>query len=128
MVGLFLWAPRREAVTAMLSRQSIAGTCMNETHITCELTPMEIQARREALLPGLLEQARERVELADGYRWRFEPTGPLLAAVSNMIDAERQCCRFLKFVLTLELNGGDVWLEITGPPGTVDVLDTLSDA
>jgi hypothetical protein len=47
-----------------------------------------------------------------------------MAAVKT-IDAERQCCRFLKFVLTTEPDGGDVWLEVTGPDGTREFLSTL---
>jgi hypothetical protein len=47
-----------------------------------------------------------------------------MAAVRT-IDAERQCCRFLKFALTVEPDAGDVWLEVTGPDGTTEFLSTL---
>jgi hypothetical protein len=79
------------------------------------------------LLPGLLADARERIPVADGYRWRFDPSADVLARAASTIDAERQCCRFLKFVLTVEPGGGSVWLEITGPEGTPTFLDRLSD-
>jgi len=99
---------------------------MPDLPIACELTSAEIQARREGLLPGLLAQAQERVALPQGFRWRFAASGEFLAAAAKTIDAERQCCRFLQFVLTVESNAASIWLEITGPQGTAEFLDTLS--
>jgi hypothetical protein len=98
---------------------------MSELPITCELTPAEIKARRATLLPGLLARAEERTPLPDGFRWRFTASADCLAAVAETIDAERQCCRFLRFVLTVEPGGGPIWLEITGPQGTSEFLESL---
>ena len=98
---------------------------MKELPIACELTPAELDARRRGFLQDLLAQATERVPLDDGFRWRFAPSTEVLMAAVKTIDAERQCCRFLKFVLTTEPAGGDVWLEVTGPDGTRAFLSTL---
>src|SRR3954447_19677830 len=98
---------------------------MRDLPISCELTSTEIEARREGLLPGLLARAQERLTLSNGFRWRFAPSGDFLAAAVKTIEAERQCCRFLKFVLTVEPDAGPIWLEITGPPGAVEFLATL---
>jgi len=93
--------------------------------IVCELTPAEIQARRAELLPGLLAQAEECTTLPNGFRWRFGASYEVLAAMAETINEERQCCRFLRFVLTIESDGGPMWLEITGPEGTAEFLETL---
>lgn len=98
---------------------------MKELPIACELTPAELEARRKGLLPGLLAQAAERVALDHGFRWRFAPSTEVLMAAVKTIDAERQCCRFLKFTLTVEPDAGDVWLEVTGPEGTRQFIETL---
>jgi hypothetical protein len=98
---------------------------MKELPITCELTPAELDARREGLLTGLLAQAQERITISNGLRWRFAPSTEFLTAVAKAIDAERQCCRFLKFVLTIEPGSGAMWLEVTGPEGTAEFLATL---
>ena len=98
---------------------------MKELPIACELTPAELEARRMGLLQALLAQATERVPLSDGFRWRFAPSTQVLMTAVKTIDAERRCCRFLKFVLTTEADGGDVWLEVTGPDGTREFLSTL---
>ena len=104
---------------------STEGNCMSEMPLVCELTPTEITARRATLLPGLLAHAEERTPLADGLRWRFAASAVCLAAVAETIDAERQCCRFLRFVLTVEPGGGSLWREITGPQGTSEFLTSL---
>ncbi len=98
---------------------------MKELPIACELSPAELKARREGLLPGLLAQATHRLALDNGFRWRFAPSTEVLMAAVKTIDAERQCCRFLKFNLTVEAADGDVWLEVTGPEGTKDFISSL---
>ena len=98
---------------------------MSEMPIVCALTPAEITARRATLLPGLLARAEERTPLSDGFRWRFAASAACLAAAAETIDAERQCCRFLRFVLTVEPGSGPMWLEITGPQGTSVFLESL---
>jgi hypothetical protein len=98
---------------------------MGKLPIARELTPAEITARRVILLPGLLEQAAERTPLPNGFRWRFITSGECLAAVAETINTERKCCRFLRFVVTVEPDEGPIWLEITGPPGTTEFLETL---
>jgi hypothetical protein len=45
-----------------------------------------------------------------------------LAIVATFIDLERRCCAFLRFRLTVEPGGGPIWLELTGPPGTRELL------
>jgi len=84
-----------------------------------------LDVRREELLSGLLALAQERISITNGLRWRFAPTAEFLTAAAQTIDAERQCCQFLKFVLTVEPDAGDMWLEITGPEGTAEFLNSL---
>jgi hypothetical protein len=90
--------------------------------IACTLTPEELRRGREALLPGVIARAEAHERLADGFRFRFTADAELMAAIAGMIDAERRCCRFLRFQLTAEPDEGPVWLEVTGPPGTDEFL------
>jgi len=64
--------------------------------------------------------------MADGFRWRFTPGSGLLAAIVKAIDMERQCCRFLRFELTVEPDDGPIWLEVLGPKGTAEFLEALT--
>ena len=98
---------------------------MTELPIACALTAAELQERRDGLLPGLLARALERHAVSNGYRWRFAPADDLLSALTPVLETERRCCRFLRFVMVAEPDGGPISLEVTGPPGTREFLDQL---
>jgi hypothetical protein len=90
--------------------------------IACTLTDAELARRKSQLLAGVLREAQSVEPLTDGYRWRF-PTSPvILSRLASVIDAERQCCRFLTFNIHADANLGDVVLEVTGPEGAKAVL------
>lgn len=95
---------------------------MTNLPIACTLGPAALKARREDLLGGLVRRAAERVDLPDGYGVRFEPAEGILSAIAQVVDVERQCCRFLTFELTIEPDNGPIWLEFTGPEGTREFL------
>lgn len=78
-------------------------------------------------LSRLLERAQDHEELPQGYRLRFAATEDTLFAIARTVDAERQCCRFLRFSITVEPDGGPLSLELTGPPGTGAFIATLFD-
>jgi hypothetical protein len=98
---------------------------MTDMPIVCRLSDADLARRGDALLPGLARRADKREETADGYRLRFAPDDGLLRIIADVVDAERQCCRFLRFALVVEPNLGPVWLTLSGPPGTVDMLMSL---
>ena len=93
--------------------------------IACTLTPTELRERRAGLLEGLLVSAEHAEVLPGGYRLRFAPASETLTKIASVIDAERQCCRFLRFQLTVEADLGAFWLDVTGPEGTADFLRDL---
>lgn len=96
--------------------------------ISCDLTAEAIRAGRAGLLPGLAERATSREETADGYTLVFEPSQDNLRAITATIDAERQCCRWLRFVLTAEPDNGPITLALSGPHGAREFLSALFGA
>src|SRR5688572_17301689 len=74
--------------------------------IVCTLTPEQLSAQREDLLPGLLKRADERVPLERGYRMKFTPKPGLLDEIARIVEQERGCCQFLKFQITAEPGNG----------------------
>jgi hypothetical protein len=95
--------------------------------IVCTLLPGELNARAMQLLPGLAATATNRLTIDGGWRFEFPATSETLSAIVAMVDAERQCCRFLRFQLTLEPDEGPVRLDVTGPAGTQEFLRVLLD-
>ena len=51
--------------------------------------------------------------------------GETIALIAQAVDAERHCCRFLRFGITVEPDGGPVFLDLTGPSGTRDFVNAL---
>ena len=93
--------------------------------LVCTLGPGELNARAMELLPGLVRRARTVLELDDGCRLEFSATSEVLRALTDTIEAERQCCRFLRFQLVVEPDAHGIVLEVTGPAGTKDFLNGL---
>ena len=101
---------------------------MADLPVACTLGPGALAARREGLLSELLQRARAHEELADGHRLSFAPAGDTLALIMKTVEAERQCCRFLRFQITVEPDGGLVSVELTGPSGTREFLSALFES
>ena len=98
---------------------------MSELPIACTLTPEALQTRREGLLMDLVRRTLRREDLTDGLRLEFAPSGETIALIARAVEAERHCCRFLRFGMTVEPDGGPVFLELTGPAGTRDFVSAL---
>jgi hypothetical protein len=98
---------------------------MKDMPIACSLDPAAVRAGRVGLLPGLAARAVRVDELADGLQLRFAPASGILSEIAAVIDAERQCCRFLQFDLRVEQDGGPIALSLTGPSGTREFVSQL---
>lgn len=72
-----------------------------------------------------VDLAKERSDLANGYAFRFAPDA--LETLARFIANERKCCPFMSFELTLDAESGPIWLRMTGPPGTREVLQAELD-
>ena len=98
---------------------------MGDLPVVCTLGPETLKIRRENLLADLLHRVDSHEPLPDGYRLRFAVSGDVLSLITRTIDAERRCCRFLRFQVTVEPADGPVVLELTGPPGTREFVSAL---
>jgi hypothetical protein len=69
-------------------------------------------------------QARERRVLQDpqdGYEFRFD--SDVFGDLATFIGNERRCCPFLDFTLDVAADNGAIWLTMSGPQGTRELLD-----
>ena len=98
---------------------------MPDLPIVCTLTPVALRARREGLLAALLRQSTGHELLPEGPRLRFAPSAETVASIARAVDAERHCCRFLRFTIIVEPDEGPVTLDLTGPPGTREFVVAL---
>ena len=99
---------------------------MSDLTVACLLTTPELQARRRTVLAAFRAAQLDARELLDatgeGYVFQFAPSAAQLTALAELIELERQCCPFLRFQLSVDPAGGSVWLALTGPAGTRELL------
>ena len=101
---------------------------MTDLPIACTLSPAALRARREGLLAELLRRAEDHREVPDGHRLRFAAGQDILATIARAVEAERHCCRFLRFQITVEPDDGAILLELSGPPGTREFVAALFES
>jgi hypothetical protein len=98
---------------------------MAEIPIACTLSPDALKTRRDGLLADLVQGAERHELTGAGLRVFFSPGADTLSMLVRVVDAERQCCRFLRFVIAVEPDGGPVSLELSGPSGTREFIAGL---
>ena len=98
---------------------------MGEPPVACTLTPAALRVRRDGLLAALVRRAEGREMSGERVRLRFAAGSETLASIEEVIEAERHCCRFLRFTVTVEPDEGPMVLELTGPAGTREFLASL---
>ena len=98
------------------------NTSMEQTTkiVTCKLTTPELQKRKATVIADLKSLVLERIELEDGYSFKFDGTDETLDKLNDFIKTERMCCDFFTFQLTIEEN--TALLKITGPNGAKEFL------
>jgi hypothetical protein len=101
---------------------------MADLPVVCSLDPGALNARREGLVSELLRRARTREHLANGLRVSFATTDDTFGLIMRTVELERRCCRFLRFQITVEPDGGPVSVELTGPAGTREFLSSLFES
>jgi hypothetical protein len=98
----------------------------NESAVPLACVPGAIPAAQRAThfarLRHLFDnEAQERVEVPDGYSWRFLPKA--FDEVTVFVSWERRCCPFLRFRIEVSPDAGPLWLTMTGPTGTHRFLE-----
>jgi hypothetical protein len=85
------------------------------------IAPGDRQAHFDLARELFHRRALERVALPNGYAARFP--GDMLEAVARFVANERRCCPFMSFEISFGPESAPLWLRMTGPDGTKDVLD-----
>ena len=92
---------------------------MTNLPIVCTLTPgCPRYAAGGIVGRGAATCQESRVCCLKAFASPFEPSAEAFAAVARRSDAERHCCRFVRFQITVEADGGPIALEMDGPTGT----------
>jgi hypothetical protein len=71
----------------------------------------------------LRTDVKEIRELDDGYAFGHSLDRGVLLTIAEFVANELLCCPFFEFGLTVERDGGPVWLRITGEGEAKCVLE-----
>jgi hypothetical protein len=97
----------------------------DEIPVACCLSDEELRNREATLLVQFKAAVIEREELENGYLFRVLGDKKSITLVTELIMAERECCPFLKFELSLEPGMGPVSVRMTGPAGAKEFLKSI---
>jgi hypothetical protein len=67
------------------------------------------------------EVALTRQKEPNGYAFSFPSTE--LDEVSRFVSLERRCCPFLSFSIDVEAEDGPIYLRVSGPPGSRELIE-----
>ena len=83
--------------------------------------------KREQLLNIVLDSIKHVTETESGYLLKFGTDQEDMVLISDWLLTEKICNPFLRFSLQVESNNGPISVELSGPAGTKDFLEsTLS--
>lgn len=101
------------------------STIAKDSPFACNInafTPQERKRHFDELGPALRKIKTGVRELPNGYAFQFPSDPKTFAMLAEWIDQERRCCPFFDIDLRIEREGGPVWMELTGRPGTKEFV------
>ena len=97
----------------------------DDPSIACSLTDADFRYRKANLLDRFRSAVIETGELPEGYTFRLPGDSGSIRLVSELIEAERECCPFLAFEVVALPNMGAVIVRVTGSAGTKEFVRTV---
>lgn len=97
----------------------------DEIPVACSLSDSNLRVREATLLAQFTAALIESEEVDNGYSFLVDGDNKSIVLITELIMAERQCCPFLKFELSLEPGMGPVRIRMTGPAGTKEFLKSI---
>ncbi len=95
-----------------------------QSPLACDMTAIPAAQRPVHLTNGreLFSKMEEFRDLPDGYEFRFADGPDLLTKLGEFIALERLCCPFLHFDVSVDAEGGPVWMRLSGRDGVKDFI------
>lgn len=95
---------------------------IEKAKLSCKLTTPELQQHKATVVAELKKLMLEKVELDNGFRYKFDGSDKMLDLLNSFIKTERLCCDFFTFTLTASNDKNFTWLELTGPEGVKELI------
>ena len=92
--------------------------------LTCTLSCRKLKKRKATIFAALNKKRISKTELANGYRFDFVMNEETEKQIAFFIEKERECCSFLDFHVTKDIDNKVLKLEIEGPDNVKSFIDT----
>ena len=120
IIAIAVVAPAAVSATAEPSSQT-----EHVSPLGCNAFALSQEARKhhfEDVGPALLKLKKTTRELPDGYEFEFPADKATWQLLTEWVIDERLCCPFLDIELRFSREGGPLWLQLTGRPGTKEFI------
>lgn len=93
--------------------------------VACDLTaiPEEDRERHAEAARTVLESIEKEDELSPGYAFRLPAETRVIEQTGAFLSRERLCRPFFRFELTIQPDGEDVWMKLTGDSGVKTYIE-----
>lgn len=122
----FLTATAAAAFAATVS-PAHASTRTTQSPFACDrmaLTPALRHRHFDELGPFLRTKVMAARADAAGYSFEFPNDWTTYASLVEWMNGERVCCPFFDFSLRTDREHGEVWLRLSGRPGTKEFIQS----
>lgn len=92
----------------------IKGSTLASGSLVCQLTGPELQKRKSALQKEVFAHVKEIEEVDDGYVFHFADDDDFLLKLADYIMAEKKCCPFFKFDLSIQAYKAGIAWKVSG--------------
>ena len=82
----------------------------------CKLSSPELQKRKSTVIAKLKSMIIQKVELSNGFSYKFKNTDAIIDLLANFIKTERECCDFFNFNMFVSRDQY-ILMDISGADG-----------
>ena len=97
---------------------------ISTTALSCKLTSAELMERKTTVLKSLQKKVLRKEELENGFAFTFDGSDEIIDELSEFIKTERECCDFFTLNLIVAGDKNSCRLELTGPEGVKEFIQT----
>jgi len=103
------------------NQQTITTLRSDKQAFTCKLSSPELQKRKSTVIAQLKSIIVEKMELTNGFSYKFKNTDATIGLLADFIKTERECCDFFNFNLFVSRDQY-ILMDISGQPGIKDFI------
>lgn len=98
------------------NQKTIAAMKEDKKAFACKLSSPELQKRKATVIAQLKSIIVEKVELSNGFSYKFKNTDATIDLLANFIKTERECCDFFNFNMFVSRDQY-ILMDISGADG-----------